>query len=54
MQTTVIAMIEDAEAVDNIGAIVAVKGLDAIFIGRADLTLSLGETMLARVPCRRR
>ena len=44
MQTTVVAMIEDAEAVDNIGSIVAVEGLDAIFIGRADLTLSLGET----------
>ena len=41
-QTTIIAMIEDARAVDAIDAIVAVKGLDAIFVGRADLTLSLG------------
>lgn len=41
-QTTVVAMIEDARAVDTIDSIVAVEGLDAIFIGRADLTLSLG------------
>jgi len=41
-QTTVVAMIEDVEAVNNISGIVAVEGLDAIFIGRADLTLSLG------------
>jgi 2-keto-3-deoxy-L-rhamnonate aldolase RhmA len=42
-QTTVIAMIEDVEALDGIDAIVAVEGLDAIFIGRADLTLALGS-----------
>jgi 2-keto-3-deoxy-L-rhamnonate aldolase RhmA len=41
-QTTIVAMIEDAKAVENISGIVAVEGLDAIFIGRADLTLSLG------------
>jgi 2-keto-3-deoxy-L-rhamnonate aldolase RhmA len=41
-QTTVIAMIEDAGAIDAIDSIVAVEGLDAIFIGRADLTLSFG------------
>jgi 2-keto-3-deoxy-L-rhamnonate aldolase RhmA len=41
-QTTVVAMIEDAKAVENIEGIVAVEGLDAIFVGRADLTLSLG------------
>jgi len=41
-QTTVVAMIEDARAVETIESIVAVEGLDAIFIGRADLTLSLG------------
>jgi 2-keto-3-deoxy-L-rhamnonate aldolase RhmA len=44
-QTTVIAMIEDAEALDHIEAIVSVEGLDAILIGRADLTVSLGEDM---------
>jgi len=36
----VIAQIEDAEAVDAIDAIAAVEGLDALFIGRADLTIS--------------
>jgi len=38
--TTVIAMIEDVEAVENIEEIVAVEGLDAVFIGRGDLTIS--------------
>ena len=41
-QTTVVAMIEDARALETIEGIVAVDGLDAIFIGRSDLTLSLG------------
>jgi staphyloferrin B biosynthesis citrate synthase len=41
-QTTIIAMIEDARAVETIDGIVSVEGLDAIFIGRSDLTLSLG------------
>ncbi|QMW23572.1 HpcH/HpaI aldolase family protein [Sandaracinobacteroides saxicola] len=38
---TVIAQIEDAEALDEIEAIARVDGLDALFIGRADLTISL-------------
>lgn len=38
----VIAQIEDVEAVDAIDAIAAVEGLDALFIGRADLTISCG------------
>ncbi|MCJ9753427.1 aldolase/citrate lyase family protein, partial [Neorhizobium sp. BETTINA12A] len=38
----VLAMIEDREAIDVIEAIVAVDGLDGIFIGRGDLTVSLG------------
>jgi 2-keto-3-deoxy-L-rhamnonate aldolase RhmA len=41
---TLIAMIEDAEAVDAIGDILAVDGIDAIFIGRGDLTVALGAT----------
>lgn len=36
----VIAQIEDVEAVDAIDEIVAVEGIDALFIGRADLTIS--------------
>jgi 2-keto-3-deoxy-L-rhamnonate aldolase RhmA len=39
---TVIAQIEDVEGVDNIDAIAAVPGLDALFIGRADLTIAYG------------
>ncbi|TDV36514.1 2-keto-3-deoxy-L-rhamnonate aldolase RhmA [Paraburkholderia caballeronis] len=41
-RTTVIAMIEDPEALDEIDAIVAVEGLDAVFVGRADLAVALG------------
>jgi len=40
---TVIAQIEDAEALDEIDAIAAIDGIDALFIGRADLTVSLGR-----------
>ena len=36
----IVAQIEDVEGVDNIEAIAAVEGLDALFIGRADLTIS--------------
>ena len=41
-QTTVIAMIEDPEALDQLDAIAAVEGLDGLFVGRADLTVALG------------
>lgn len=37
-----IAMIEDVAALDQIDAILRVKGIDAIFIGRGDLTAALG------------
>ena len=36
----VIAMIEDPPALDSIDAILAVPGLDAVFIGRGDLTVA--------------
>lgn len=39
---TVIAMIEDPEAIEDIDAIAAVEGLDGIFIGRGDLSIALG------------
>ncbi|GMN02868.1 HpcH/HpaI aldolase/citrate lyase family protein [Erythrobacter sp. MTPC3] len=39
---TVIAQLEDKEALDNLDAILAVEGIDCFFIGRADLTVSLG------------
>ena len=38
----IIAQIEDIEGVDNIDAIARVEGIDALFIGRADLTISYG------------
>ncbi len=38
----VIAMIEDPEAIDDIDDILGVEGLDAVFIGRGDLTLAYG------------
>lgn len=41
-QTIVMAMIETAEAVQNIGDILAVKGLDAIVFGPVDLATSMG------------
>lgn len=43
-RTAVIAQIEDAEALDDIDAIAAVDGIDALFVGRIDLTISLGCT----------
>ncbi|WP_112323732.1 HpcH/HpaI aldolase family protein [Oceanibium sediminis] len=36
-RVTIIAMVEDPEAVDNIDDILAVEGLDGVFIGRGDL-----------------
>jgi len=41
--TTVIAMIEDREALENIDAITAIEGIDAFFLGRGDLALSLSN-----------
>jgi 4-hydroxy-2-oxoheptanedioate aldolase len=39
---TVFAMIETARALDNLDAILSVEGLDAIYIGPSDLSMSLG------------
>lgn len=36
-RVTIVAMIEDPEAIDNIEEILAVEGLDGVFIGRGDL-----------------
>ena len=41
-EVTVIAQIEDAEALTQLDAIAAVEGIDALFVGRMDLTVSLG------------
>lgn len=48
----VLAMIEDAEAVDVIDDILAVPGLDGIFIGRGDLTVSLQAGSMKDQPVR--
>ena len=41
-QSVVVAQIEDLEALDEIDAIAAVGGIDALFVGRIDLTVALG------------
>jgi 2-keto-3-deoxy-L-rhamnonate aldolase RhmA len=40
--TSVIAQVEDLEALDQIDAIAAVEGIDCLFIGRIDLTVAMG------------
>ncbi len=41
-RTVVIGQIEDAEALPALDAIASVEGLDGLFIGRIDLTVSIG------------
>lgn len=41
-RTVVIAQIEDPEAIEAIDEIAAVDGIDALFVGRADLTVAYG------------
>lgn len=43
-ETCVIAQIEDLSALDEIDEICQVEGIDCIFVGRMDLTVSLGTT----------
>ena len=42
-ETLCIAMIEDVVAIERIDAIAGTEGVDAIFIGRADLSVAMGE-----------
>lgn len=51
---TTFAMIETAEAMGNLDAILAVEDIDAVYIGPADLGLSLGHvpTLLPEAPVR--
>ena len=51
---TTFAMIETAEAVANLDDILAVEGIDAVYIGPGDLGLSLGHTptLLPEAPVR--
>jgi 4-hydroxy-2-oxoheptanedioate aldolase len=41
--TLVCLMLEEAEAIENIGEIVKVKGVDVLFIGSGDLSQSMGH-----------
>jgi 2-keto-3-deoxy-L-rhamnonate aldolase RhmA len=43
----VVAMIEDEAGIENLREIAAVDGIDALFIGRVDLTISLGQSDVA-------
>lgn len=43
-QTRVICQIESVAGLEHCAAIAATPGVDALFIGRADLALSMGET----------
>lgn len=45
-QTTVVVQIETAMAVENVDDIAQVPGVDALFIGRADLAVSYGAASL--------
>lgn len=45
-EATFIAMIEDPEALDVLDDILAVEGLDGVFIGRGDLTVAMGAAAM--------
>lgn len=45
--TAVMVQIESATAVENVADIAAVEGIDALFIGRADLAVSYGAETIA-------
>jgi 4-hydroxy-2-oxoheptanedioate aldolase len=49
-ETFLVLQIEDREAVDRIDGIAAVMGVDAFFVGPADLTLSYGVPMQREHP----
>ncbi len=42
-EVTLVCQIEDREGVEQFDAIAAVEGVDALFVGRADLSLSYGR-----------
>ena len=44
IEVAVVAQIEDAEALAHLDGIAAIEGIDALFIGRMDLTVSLGAS----------
>ncbi len=46
--TTVIVQIEDIAALDHVEAISAVEGIDAVFVGRVDLSVAMHEPVSSR------
>ena len=42
-QTTIVVQIEDLAALPNVSDIAKVEGVDCLFIGRADLSVAMGE-----------
>lgn len=44
LEVAVVAQIEDAAALDHLDAISAIEGIDALFVGRMDLTVSMGAS----------
>lgn len=42
-QTTIVVQIEDLAALDRVADIAAVEGVDALFVGRADLAVAMGK-----------
>lgn len=51
-ETIVIAQIEEPEGVEAADAIAAIDGIDALFVGPADLAVCLGETSIDAAPVR--
>ncbi|MGR3434535.1 MAG: HpcH/HpaI aldolase family protein [Shimia sp.] len=45
-ETVVLAQIEEPEALTGVEAIAAVDGIDGLFLGPADMSVSLGETKI--------
>lgn len=44
-QTAILVQIEDLAALDEVADIAAVDGIDALFIGRADLAVAMGKSV---------
>jgi staphyloferrin B biosynthesis citrate synthase len=51
-ETVVVAQIEDPEALENVGAIAKTDGIDALFIGRGDLTAAYKDRSPDPAPVR--
>ncbi len=51
-QALLMCQIESTAGLEAVDAIVATEGVDGLFIGRADLSLSLGESSISAAPVR--